>query len=93
MVDVSASSRTHLGPEQSGAVTTHSVDETAREVTRLFEIRRFEMVDQHVDAPNGERVLKFVKGSKTFVAEKRDAAQATEDDVGSAFYVDRKSVV
>lgn len=87
MVEVTTSSRTLLGHEQSGAVTPHSVDETTLEVVRLFEIRRFEMVDQHVDAPNGERVLKFMKGGQAFVTEQRDATWITKDDVGSVFYV------
>ena len=58
---VSGSSRTVLGPQNSGAVTAHSVTETALEVTRLFEVRGFAMLDQHVDAPNGEIRLKFSK--------------------------------
>ena len=55
MVDISASSRTYLGPEQSGAVTSHSIDDTARKVTQLFEARGFAMIDQHRDGPDGAR--------------------------------------
>jgi hypothetical protein len=58
---VSGSSRSVLGPQNSGAVTAHPVTDTALEVTRLFEVRGFAMVDQHVDAPNGELLLKFSK--------------------------------
>lgn len=86
MADVSASSRTYLGPEQSGAVTSRSPDDTAREVTRLFEVRGFTMVDQHVDGPDGERVLKFAKGNRAFAAEKDDSAPVNANDIGSVFY-------
>jgi hypothetical protein len=86
MADVSASSRTYLGPEQSGAVTLRSIDDTAREVTRLFEVRGFAMVDQHVDGPDGERVLKFAKGNRAFAAEKDDSQPVDVNDVGSTFY-------
>ena len=83
---VSASSRTYLGPEQSGAVTSRSIDDTAREVTRLFEVRGFAMVDQHLDGPDGERVLKFAKGNRAFAAEKDDSQPVNASDVGSVFY-------
>lgn len=86
MADVSASSRTYLGPEQSGAVTSRSLDDTAHEVTRLFEVRGFAMVDQHVDEPDGERVLKFAKGNRAFAAEKDDSQPVNANDVGSVFY-------
>jgi hypothetical protein len=86
MADVSASSRTYLGPEQSGAVTSRSIDDTVREVTRLFEVRGFAMVDQHLDGPDGERVLKFAKGNRAFAAEKNDSAPVNASDVGSVFY-------
>jgi hypothetical protein len=86
MADVSASSRTYLGPEQSGAVTSRSIDYTAREVTRLFEVRGFAMVDQYLDGPDGERVLKFAKGNRAFAAEKDDSALVNANDVGSVFY-------
>lgn len=86
MADVSASSRTYLGPEQSGAVTSRSIDDTTREVTRLFEVRGFAMVDQHLDGPDGERVLKFAKGNRAFAAEKNDSAPVNANDVGSVFY-------
>ena len=86
MADVSASSRTYLGPEQSGAVTIRSVDDTAREVTQLFEVRGFAMVDQHVDGPDGGRVLKFAKGNRAFAAEKDDSQPVNGNDVGSVFY-------
>lgn len=86
MADVSASSRTYLGPEHSGAVTSRSIDDTAREVTRLFEVRGFAMVDQHVDGPDGERVLKFAKGNRAFAAEKDDSQPVNANDVGSVFY-------
>jgi hypothetical protein len=86
MADVSASSRTHLGPEQSGAVTSRSLDDTAREITRLFEVRGFAMADQHVDGPDGERVLKFAKGNRAFAAEKADSQPVNANDVGSVFY-------
>jgi hypothetical protein len=87
LADISASSRTYLGPEQSGAVSAHSADDTAREVARLFEIRDYAMVDQHINAPNGERVLKFTKGNRAFAAEKDDSQRVTANDVGSVFYV------
>jgi hypothetical protein len=86
MADASASSRTYLGPEQSGAVTSRSIDDTAREVTRLFEVRGFAMVDQHLDGLDGERVLKFAKGNRAFAAEKDDSAPVNANDVGSVFY-------
>jgi hypothetical protein len=86
MADISASSRTYLGPEQSGAVTTRSVDDTAREVTRLFEARGFAMADQHVDGPDRERMLKFAKGNRAFAAEKDDSQPVGPSDVGSVFY-------
>lgn len=86
MADITASSRTYLGPEQSGAVTPHPADDTAREVTRLFEVRGFAMVDQHLDGPDGERVLKFAKSNRPFAAEKDDSQPVNASDVGSVFY-------
>jgi hypothetical protein len=86
MADISASSRTYLGPEQSGAVTSRSIDDTAREVTRLFEVRDFAMVDQHLDGPDGERALKFAKTNRAFAANKDDSDQVNGNDIGSVFY-------
>jgi hypothetical protein len=86
MTQINASSRSYLGSEQSGAVTTHSVGDTAREVTRLFEVRGFAMVDQHVDAPDGELRLKFAKGNRALAAQKDDGQPIGAADVGSVFY-------
>jgi hypothetical protein len=86
MTQINASSRSYLGPEQSGAVTTRSVGDTAREVTRLFEVRGFAMIDQHVDAPDGELRLKFTKGNRALAAEKDDRQVIGVADVGSVFY-------
>ncbi len=73
MATVTGSSRTILGPQQSGAVSPRPIAETAMEVTRLFEVRGFALVDQHVDAPNGELLLKY--------------SLVHAHDVGSVFYV------
>ncbi len=67
--NVSASSRTILGPQGSGAVTLHPLDDTAREVAHLFETRGFVLLDQHVDAPNGERLLKLSKTNRDLVGD------------------------
>jgi hypothetical protein len=80
---IDASSRSHLGAEQSGAVTNHPMTETAVEVTRLFSVRGYALADQHVDAPNGERRLKFTKTVR-FPAD-ADASLAP-DQLGSVFY-------
>jgi hypothetical protein len=86
VAEVTASSRSLLGPQQSGAVTSHSVEDTAREVTRLFEVRGYALVDQHVDAPNGERVLKYSKTNRLLAADRGDDAYTLSGDVGSVFY-------
>jgi hypothetical protein len=86
MTSITASSRSYLGPAQSGAVTAHTVNETSLEVTRLFEARGFAMLDQHIDAPNGERLLKFAKRNRALAAERDDGDQVGANDVGSVFY-------
>jgi hypothetical protein len=61
---LTGSSRSILGPRRSGAITARPEDDTAREVTHLFAERGFTLVDQHVDAPDGERLLKFSRESR-----------------------------
>jgi hypothetical protein len=86
MTIVATSSRTYLGPQQSGAVTSHPIEETALEVTRLFEVRGFALVDQHVDAPNGELLLKYTKTTRPIAAQ-NDGVYLGSRDIGSVFYV------
>jgi hypothetical protein len=87
LTEVTTSSRTFLNPRDSGATTNRSVIDTAREVTRLFEVRGFAMLDQHVDAPNGELVIKFAKTNRALAADKPEEAALYGKDVGSVFYV------
>jgi hypothetical protein len=84
--DVTASSRTYLGPAGSGVISSHPIDESALEVTRLFELRGYALADQFVDAPNGERRLKFAKTNRLLAAEKDDSELTSGRDVGSVFY-------
>jgi hypothetical protein len=86
MTPITASSRSYLGPAQSGAVTAYAVDKTALEVTRLFEARGFAMVDQHIDTPDGERLLKYSKRNRALAAEREDGELVGPNDVGSVFY-------
>ena len=81
------SSRTYLAPEQSGGVTAHDVTDTAREVTRLFEVRGFQLMDQHPNAPNGELVLEYAKSNRALAATKDDSQVIGSSDVGSVFFV------
>ncbi|HTR55670.1 MAG TPA: hypothetical protein VMJ10_33565 [Kofleriaceae bacterium] len=83
MADANMSSRSYLGPADSGAVSSRDEYTAAKEVTRLLEVRGYQMVDQHVDAPNGELQLKFTKSMRGLVAS-RDPLVA--NDVGSVFY-------
>jgi hypothetical protein len=83
---VTTSSRSYLGPAQSGAVTARSADDTALEVTRLFATRGFSMIDQHTSGPASVRVLKFAKGNRALAAIKDDGQPYGSRDVGSVFY-------
>jgi hypothetical protein len=60
----------------------HSMDDTALEVTRLFEVRGFALADQHLE--NGERILKYTKTNRPIAADPSTLDRA--NDVGSAFY-------
>lgn len=86
MADANMSSRSYLGPADSGAVSSRDMYTAAKEVTRLFEVRGYQMVDQHVDAPNGELLLKFSKGNRALAAQKDDRQVIGVNDVGSVFY-------
>jgi hypothetical protein len=86
LTSVTSSSRSYLGPAQSGAATARSVDDTAREVTRLFAVRGFAMIDQHADGPGGALQLKFAKGNRALAATKDDTQPYSPGDVGSVFY-------
>lgn len=83
---VTSSSRSYLGPSQSGAVTARSVDATALEVTRLFATRGFSMLDQLPSGPAGAVQLKFAKGNRALAATKDDGQDYGPGDVGSVFY-------
>ena len=86
MADANMSSRSYLGPADSGATSSRDADSASKEVTRLFEVRGYQMVDQHIDAPNGERLLKFGKTSRALAAQKDDGQPVGAGDVGSVFY-------
>ena len=87
MTEATMSSRTYLAPEQSGGVTAHNVIDTAREVTRLFEVRGFQLMDQHPNAPNGELVLEYAKSNRALAATKDGSQVIGSSDVGSVFFV------
>jgi hypothetical protein len=87
LTEVTTSSRNYLGPQDSGVATNRTIADTARELTRLMEVRGFAMLDQHADAPNGELVMKFAKANRALAADKSDDALVGGRDVGSVFYV------
>lgn len=82
--EVNTSSRTYLGPAGSGVVVSHSVDESALEVTRLLEVRGYMLKEMITDTPEGERRLKFTKSNRPLSA---DSDFYSARDVGSVFYV------
>ncbi|HEY1558317.1 MAG TPA: hypothetical protein VGF94_26000 [Kofleriaceae bacterium] len=86
MADANMSSRSYLGTADSGAVSSRDMYTAAKEVTRLLEVRGYQMIDQHVDAPNGELLLKFAKSNRSLAAQKDDGQQVGSNDVGSVFY-------
>jgi hypothetical protein len=83
---VTSSSRSYLGPDQSGATSARTPVDTAREVTRLFEVRGFALADQHAIAGGGYG-LKLTKSNRGLAAAKGDDQYLGSNDVGSAFYV------
>jgi hypothetical protein len=70
--DVKSSSLDYVPPTQSGATSTHSPVDAAREVTRLFELRGFALADEHVVEVNGV-AMKF-------------ASHSQHRSIGSVFY-------
>jgi hypothetical protein len=83
--EVTSSSASYLAPEQSGAITAKPVVDTAREVTRLMEVRGYAMLDQHQDG--NALVLKYSKENRALAATKDDDQYLNNRDVGSVFYV------
>lgn len=83
---VTSSSRSYLGPDQSGATTARTPVDAAREVTRLFEVRGFALADQHA-VDGGGFALKLTKSNRGLAAAKGDDQYLGSNDVGSAFYV------
>jgi len=83
--EVTSSSASYLSPEQSGAMTATPLLETAREVTRLMEVRGYAMLDQHQDGT--ELVIKYSKDNRALAATKDDDQLLNNRDVGSVFYV------
>ena len=83
--EVTSSSASYLSPEQSGAITAKPMLETAREVTRLMEVRGYALLDQHRDG--AELVLKYSKENRALAATKDDDQVLSNRDVGSMFYV------
>jgi hypothetical protein len=86
MTEANMSSRSYLGPADSGAVSNTDTSSAAKEVTRLFEVRGYQMVDQHVDGPGGELLLKFSKTNRALAAQKDNGQPLATGDVGSVFY-------
>jgi hypothetical protein len=84
--EATLSSRSYLGASESGAVSSRDVVTTAREVSRLFEIRGYQLLDQHIDSPGGELVLKFAKSQRALAPRKDDDQPVGAGDVGSVFY-------
>lgn len=82
--EVTASSRSYLGPSQSGVVTHGAPHDVALEVTRLFEVRGYALADQRVDTPAGERVLRFTKPGAPELVSLHPAVYGPE--IGSVFY-------
>ncbi|HET9625860.1 MAG TPA: hypothetical protein VFP84_31080 [Kofleriaceae bacterium] len=80
--DITASTRTYLGPTGSGAVVGRPLRDTVGEVTRLFQARGYALLEQRIDAPNGERRLKFATPMKTV----DDTSIVQAKYVGSVFY-------
>jgi hypothetical protein len=83
--EVTSSSASYLAPEQSGALSAKPILETAREVTRLMEVRGYAMLDQHQDG--SELVIKYSKDNRALAATKDDDQLLNNRDVGSVFYV------
>jgi hypothetical protein len=83
--DITASSRTYLGPTGSGAVVGHPLADTATEVTRLFATRGYSVIDQLDDTASGERRLKLATPER--VLDKNETSIVDARYVGSVFYV------
>ena len=79
--EVTSSSANYLSPEQSGAISAKPMLETAREGTRLMEVRGYALLDQHQD--RNELVLKYSKDNRALAATKADDQVLTNRDVGA----------
>jgi hypothetical protein len=78
------STRSYLTAQQSGGLTHLSAVDAARQVAHVFETRGFELADSHVDAPNGELLLRLTKVYPTVVSV---GESAMTEYPGSVFYV------
>ena len=78
------STRSYISAQDSGGLTHLAVVDAAREVNHVFETHGFALADSHVDAPNGELLLRFTKTYPTVVPV-GDSAMTTYP--GSVFYV------
>ncbi|HUJ58492.1 MAG TPA: hypothetical protein VLX92_08370 [Kofleriaceae bacterium] len=83
--EANMSSLSYLGPQQSSGESPRDVTTAAREVTRLLEVRGYQMIDQHSDAPGGGLTLKFEKSDRALAATKVDQPVGARD-IGSVFY-------
>ena len=81
------SSGTFLSPAASGAQLAHPTVDSAREVTRLLEIRDYALIDTRPNSPNGQLLLKFSKSSRALAAQRNDDQAMHASDVGSVIYV------
>ena len=81
------SSRSLLARTLSGAATAHGVDETGRELVRLFEIRDYAVADAYRDPATGERLLKLAKIDRASAADRAAAWPPELASIGSVFYV------
>ena len=81
------SSRSLLARTLSGAATAHGVDETGRELVRLFGIRDYAVADAYRDPATGERLLKLAKIDRASAADRAAAWPPELASIGSVFYV------
>ena len=81
------SSRSLLARTLSGAATAHGVDETGRELVRLFGIRDYAVADAYRDPATGERLLKLARIDRASAADRAAAWPPELASIGSVFYV------
>ncbi len=85
-VEATWSSRSYLSSDQSSSETNRDATATAREVTRLFEVRQFQLLDQKTSTLTGAMVIKFTKSNRALAAQKDGNEPVNAHDVGSVFY-------